>query len=187
MVLVQCTREWLSKSRVKVPDLHLDEYSWPRLFDQGRPRVNGFKFWVNLIILLQFITGRNEVLAKVMFLLVSVILLTGGGVCPIACWDIYPLWTPPWTKAGTPPGTKADTPPRPRHTPHTTKADTPSPGPRQTPPAPQTKAHTPMWPRQTPLRTKGRPPPRIRLMSGRYASYWNAFLFFLIFCQMQTF
>ena len=28
-----------------------------------------------------FITGRNEVVAKVMFLLVSVILFTGGGVC----------------------------------------------------------------------------------------------------------
>ena len=35
-------------------------------------------------------TGRNEVVAKVMFLLVSVILLTRGGVCLSACWDTTP-------------------------------------------------------------------------------------------------
>ena len=35
------------------------------------------------------ITGRNKVVAKVMFLLVSVILLTGG-VCLSACWDTTP-------------------------------------------------------------------------------------------------
>ena len=33
------------------------------------------------------ITGRNEVVAKVMFLLMSVILSTGGGLCLSACWD----------------------------------------------------------------------------------------------------
>ena len=37
------------------------------------------------------ITGRNEVVAKVMFLLVSVILFTAG-VCLSACWDTT---TPP--------------------------------------------------------------------------------------------
>ena len=36
------------------------------------------------------INGRNEVVAKVMFLLVSVILLTGGCVCLSACWDTTP-------------------------------------------------------------------------------------------------
>ena len=45
-----------------------------------------------------FITGRNEVVAKVMFLLVSVILLMGGGL--------------PQCMLGYPPG--ADTPPRSR-------------------------------------------------------------------------
>ena len=45
-----------------------------------------------------------------MFLHVSVILFTGGGVCPIACWDTPP---PPWDQrcAPYPPGTiGADTP-----------------------------------------------------------------------------
>ena len=69
-----------------------------------------------------FITGRNEVAAKVMFLLVSVILLTGG-VWLNACWDTpHPEQTSP---EQTPP--RADTP-RSRHTPG---AD--SPPPKQTP------------------------------------------------------
>ena len=43
-----------------------------------------------------FITGRNEVVAKVIFLQASVILFTGGGVCLSACWDTTPLGgTPP--------------------------------------------------------------------------------------------
>ena len=68
-----------------------------------------------------------------------------------------------------PPGT--DTPPRSRHTPG---ADTPQ---EQTPPGsrPHLGANTPPGSRH-PL-----PPPEadsgIRSMSGRYASYWNAFLF----------
>ena len=53
----------------------------------------------------------------------------------------------------------------------------PPPGPRQA--HPWTKA-------DTPLQTKGRPP-RIRLMSGRYASYWNAFLFYLFFVKCGHF
>ena len=89
------------------------------------------------------ITGRNEVVAKVMFLLVSVILLTGG-VCLSACWDT----TPPT-----------------RHL-ATLGADTPRPGSR-----PPQSRHLP----------GAATPPReadsgIRSMSGRYASYWNAFL-----------
>ena len=44
----------------------------------------------------KIITGRNEVVAKVMFLLVSVILLTGRGVvCLSACWDTTPRSRPP--------------------------------------------------------------------------------------------
>ena len=79
------------------------------------------------IILFQTFTGRNEVVAKVMFLLVSVILSTGeGGVCLSACWDTTPL------------------PSRPR------------------------------LPRRSPRREADS---GIRSMSGRYASYWNAFLF----------
>ena len=40
---------------------------------------------------LYIFTGRNEVVAKVMFLLVSVNLSTGeGGVCLSACWDATP-------------------------------------------------------------------------------------------------
>ena len=61
---------------------------------------------------MKFFTGRNEVVAKVMFLLVSVILPTGG-VCLSACWDIT---TPP-QEGGTP---QKEVPPRkeapPRHT-----------------------------------------------------------------------
>ena len=70
---------------------------------------------------ISIITGRNEVLAKVMFLHVSVILLTGGGYLTRHPPGRYP-----------PPG---------RHPP---------------------QAGT---------------PPGIRSTLGRYASYWNAFLF----------
>ena len=66
-----------------------------------------------------FVTGRNEVVAKVMFLLVCVILSTG--VCLSACWDPPgSRHTPPQSRqspqgADTPTG--ADNPPRSRHTP----------------------------------------------------------------------
>ena len=56
-------------------------------------------------ILLEFITGHNEFVAKVMFLLVSVILLTGG-VCLSACWDTT---TPKQTPPGADPPLEADT------------------------------------------------------------------------------
>ena len=76
------------------------------------------------------VTGRNEVVAKVMFLQVSVILSTGGGSPE----------NPPGTKenppdqADTPPGTK-ENPPR-TGRPPLDQADTP-PGPRRTPPRPR--------------------------------------------------
>ena len=50
-----------------------------------------------------------------MFLLVSVILLTRGGVCLSARWDTTPLPPEQTTPGADPPG--ADTPPRSRHPP----------------------------------------------------------------------
>ena len=108
------------------------------------------------------VTGRNEVMAKVMFLLVSVILLTWG-VCLSACWEQTPPWkqTPPQKQ--TP---REQTPPRSRHP---LGADTP---PRSRHPSGSRHTH--------PSLEADTPPPGagsgIRSMSGRYASYWNAFL-----------
>ena len=105
------------------------------------------------------------------------------------------LWrTPPGP--GRTPQTK-ENPPRPRGTPQT-KENPPGPGrtpwtkenppgPRRPPPdqgeSPGTKENPLPGTRQTPPpRTRENPPPReedcsIRSTSGRYASYWNAFLF----------
>ena len=114
-----------------------------------------------------FITGRNEVVAKVMFLHVSVILLMGGvspgrenpgpGRLPQTRQTPLDQADPP------PPGPGRPTTPRTRQTP-----TSPTPPTRQTPPG------------LDPPRP-GRHPPgsdtSIRLTSGRYASYWNTFLF----------
>ena len=104
---------------------------------------------------------------KVMFSQASVILFTEGGVCPggECVWQTPPRQTPPWADTLTPPLAR-HTPPPDRH-----RADTP---PGQTPPR-----QTPTWqtpPSQTP---PSRHPPRDGYCSGRYASYWNAFLFYL--------
>ena len=56
------------------------------------------------------ITGRNEVLDKVMFLQVSVILLTGGGV-PDQAHPTQTRQVPPPDQAGTPLLDQAGTPP----------------------------------------------------------------------------
>ena len=76
-----------------------------------------------------------------------------GGVCIRACWDT----TPPWGADTPSPGEQTHAP-QIRHTPRSTY-----------PP----RADIPL-PEQTPS-----PPPEaatgIRSMSGRYASYWNAF------------
>ena len=81
------------------------------------------------------ITSRNEVVAKVMFLHVSVILYTGGG----GLWRTPPgtSQTPP-PDQGEPPRTK-ENPPRTRQTPPGTRQtppgrENPPPGPRRTPP-----------------------------------------------------
>ena len=73
------------------------------------------------------ITGRNEVVAKIIFLLVFVILFTGG-VYLSACWDTT-------SQEGSKPSPKGNTP---------------------------SEGST--------------PPPSIRSMNGRHASYWYAFL-----------
>ena len=111
---------------------------------------------------LKFITGRNEVVAKVIFLHLSVILFTGG-VCLSACWDTTP---PPRTRQtspgpGRPPQTR-QTPPRPGRPPpgpgRPPRDQADPPGTRQTPLPPETR-HPP--PKQTPaygLRAAGTHP-----------------------------
>ena len=94
-------------------------------------------------------TGRNEVLAKVIFLHLCVILFTGGGVPDQAC-PPGTRHTPP-DQAGTPPPDQAGTPlpPRPgRYTPRT----------RYTPPGPG--RCTPRDQAGTPPLGPGTPPPR---------------------------
>ena len=110
-------------------------------------------------------TGRNEVVAKVIFLhLLSFCSQGGGGFCLSACWDTTP--SPPG--AGTP---LDQTSPQTRHPPW-----------EQTPPGPGTHPPGPGTPpqEQTPPQTRHPSPPEadssIRSTSGRYASYWNAFL-----------
>ena len=128
---------------------------------------------------LNIFTGRNEVVAKVMFLETCVCPQGGGGCLP-QCMHWYPpprTDTPPspWDQAD-PPGTRqmAD-PPWDQEDPPTDQADTP-PGPGRPPRTRQT-------PRPSrPPRDQAEPPPpeadsSRRSMSGRYASYWNAFLY----------
>ena len=111
-----------------------------------------YLFGVNFQSRHAIFTGRNEVVAKVIFLHLSVISSQGGSAS---------------VHAGIPP-------PRTRHPP---RADTPR---DQAPPLgadpPQSRP-----PRADTLWDQAHPPPReadsgIRSMSGRYASYWNAFL-----------
>ena len=125
------------------------------------------------------ITGRNEVVAKVMFLHVSVILFTGG-------------------LRRTPPPAPGRHPPRPGRPP--LQGDPPA-GRTPQPGRPPTRQGEPPWQgepprnRQTPPagRTptrQGEPTPReedcsIRSMSGRYASYWNAFLFYVYVVELR--
>ena len=118
-----------------------------------------------------------------MFLLVSVILLTGGGL-PQCMLGFHPLEAdnpleqthPP--KAGTP---QKQTPPRADIPP---EADLPRgrhpPGgrpPKQTPPGSRPPEQTPPWEAES----------SIWSMSSQYASYWNAFfLSILIPCNIQN-
>ena len=128
----------------------------------------------------QIITGRNEVVAKVMFLHVC--------VCPQG-WRVSAsvhagMTDPPGP--GRPPPDQADPPGPGRHPPRPGRAP-PGPGrpprPGRTPPdqaePPRPGRHPPDQ-GDTP-RTRLTPPreadPSIRSTSCRYASYWNAFLF----------
>ena len=83
-----------------------------------------------------------------------------GGVCLSACWDTTTPRSRHPLGAGTP---LEQTPPGSRHTPWSRP-------PKQTPPPPGADT--------LPPRSRLR---HIRSMSGRYASYWNAFLFFCYF------
>ena len=123
------------------------------------------------------LSPANEVWGKVIFLHLSVILFTGGvpGQVPPGSYtprdQVHPLG----------PGTS----PRTRYTPQDQVHPlprtryTPLPGTRYTP---RTR-YTPQGP-GTPLRDQVHPPIsacwEIQTTSGRYASYWNAFLFFRI-------
>ena len=93
------------------------------------------------------VTGRNEVVAKVMFLHVSVILLTGG---------ISGEHPPPRTKENPTPGPRRN-PPGTKENPPRDQGEPLPPGTKETPPP-------------------GEEHCSIRSMSCRYASYWNAFL-----------
>ena len=110
--------------------------------------------------LTHIITGRNEVVAKVMFLLVSVILLTGGGGLPQCMLGYHP---PPILGADTAPRKQTPRSPQSRHPPWS----------RYPPEHTQALEQTPPWSRHPPEADSG-----IRSMKSRYASYWNAFLFF---------
>ena len=129
--------------------------------------------------LFSFITGRNEVVAKVMFLQVCVC-PQEEGVCLSACWDAIP---PP--EPGRPPWDQGDTPPGTRETPLWDQGDTPwtreTPRDQADPPRtrqtlPQDLADPPSSPSPLPPREADS---SIRSTSGLYASYWNAFLFHL--------
>ena len=129
-------------------------------------------------------TGRNKVGAKVMFLQASVIL--GEGVSASVHVGI-----PHPPRGRHPPGSI-----HPLRNRHPSKqpppgADTPRSGPpKQTPPKRQTspKKQIPLGSRHPPSR---HPPPKknagsgIRSMSGRYASYWNAFLLILYLVETR--
>ena len=136
-------------------------------------RVAMYDFYVAIYcdIVHRFIfTGRSEVVAKVMFLQVSVC-PQGGGVCLGACWDAN---TPPQTRQ-TPLGPgRAPLGPG-RHPPGTSRppwdqADPPGtrqapPGTRQTPPGP------------------GRPPPGSRL---QHTVYYERPVRILLECILVT-
>ena len=90
-------------------------------------------------------TGRNEVVAKVMFLHVSVILSTGGSPG---------RENPPWTREIPPPRTREKPPPRPGRSPPD-QGEPPPPQTRENPPGPGRPP-----PDQEDLLDQADPPPR---------------------------
>ena len=120
------------------------------------------------VLSVDVITVRNEV-AKVMFLHLSVILLTGREYL-----GRYPPGpgTPPQDQVHLPgPGTHPRDQVHPPGTRYTPQDQVHPPGTRYTPGT----RYIP-WTRYTPL-GPGTPPSRDGYCCGRYASYWNAFLF----------
>ena len=138
------------------------------------------------------VTGRNEVVAKVMFLQVCV--CPQGGRVSASVHAGMPDSPPPGTREHPPQDQAGRTPTRPG------PGRTPTPpGPGRTPPGrpPRTRENPPDQAGRTPPPPRpgrtppgpGRTPPRpgrhppweadfsIQSTSGRYASYWNAFLF----------
>ena len=114
-----------------------------------------------------FFTDRNEVVAKVIFLHLFVILFMGG--YPTRHWGRPPWSRPPRTRHTTPHPDQTHTPPGP---------DTPAPRTRHTPPRTRYSTTTPSPPDQTPP-GPGTPPkqtPAYGLRAAGTASYWNAFL-----------
>ena len=116
------------------------------------------------------ITGRNEVVAKVIFLHLSVILFTGGSASVHAGMPL-PLPRRPPRRRHHPPFVnppQREAPPLPRRPP--TK-ETPQ---KETPPwrRPPGRRHPPCQGEPP----ESRHPPGMRSMSDRYASYWNVFL-----------
>ena len=130
--------------------------------------------WIRSYAPSQFITGRNEVVAKVMFLHMSVILFTGG--VSRQCTPGSGRENPPG-RQGEPPQTR-QTPPSRENPPDQAdplgQAGTP---PRQAGRTPQ-PGRPPGPGRKNPPRPGRENPPGIQSTSSRYASYWNAFLFF---------
>ena len=126
-----------------------------------------------------FFTGRNEVVAKVMFLLVSVILSTGGGLPQCMLGYCHP------PRRRHPPLPAKETPRK--ETPQEGGTPLPSrPPPPEGEPPPQKEGSDPgPHPRGKLREIRSSPPPAIRSMSGQYASYWNAFLFLCRFPSVQ--
>ena len=130
-------------------------------------------------------TGRNEVVAKVMFLQVCVCPQWGRVSASVRAGmpDPHgPARHPPRT---TPPGTSQTPTPPPPRTSQTPIPPPPGPGRHPLPPGPG-RHPPPPGTRQTPPRTRQTLSPReadssIRSTNGRYASYWNAFLYQYIF------
>ena len=87
-------------------------HNWLMLYTLGLCIVNVQRNRTGDKFLTAFITGRNEVVAKVIFLHLFVILFTGG-VCLSAYWDT----TPPPSKPLPRPDPPEQTPPRSRHPP----------------------------------------------------------------------
>ena len=158
-------------------------------------------FRINISHFAQFLPPANEVWGKIIFLHLSVILFTGGTWAGTPPRTRYPLGPGTPTRTRYTPGTRY-TPsgqgtPLPKEQVHPHKQVHP-PGPGTAPVTRYTPCRTRYTPQDQvhPLRSGTHPgtrytppdqvhPPKsacweIRATSGRYASYWNAFLLLII-------